>query len=113
MAFLAAVSLDFRHCQTVHADRGQGIADLFELEGLDDRHNDFFMCPAPAWARLQHAGRFWLRLRAGKGRGAGAAATRESNAVPNHPDCLTTCEFKAFWLGCHAVRHRRNAPLKA
>jgi hypothetical protein len=25
----------------VHADRGQGIADLFELEGLDDRHHDF------------------------------------------------------------------------
>jgi hypothetical protein len=25
----------------MHADRGQGIADVFELEGLDDRHNDF------------------------------------------------------------------------
>src|SRR6185437_2527241 len=41
MAFLAAVTLDFRHRETVNANGGQGIADFFELEWLDDRHNNF------------------------------------------------------------------------
>src|SRR5947199_1184458 len=41
MALLPAISLDFRHRQTVNADGGQGVANFFELEWLDDRHNDF------------------------------------------------------------------------
>src|ERR1700753_1747901 len=41
MALLPAVSLDFRHRETVNANGGQGIADFFELEWLDDRHNNF------------------------------------------------------------------------
>src|SRR5262245_12511020 len=41
MAFLPAVSLDFGNRQTVNADGGQGVTDFFELEWLDDRHNNF------------------------------------------------------------------------
>src|SRR5689334_18859469 len=41
MPLLSAVSLDFRHRETVNANGGQGVPDFFELEWLDDRHNDF------------------------------------------------------------------------
>src|SRR3569833_1500304 len=41
VALLPPVSLDFRHRETMNADGGQGIADFFELEWLDDRHNNF------------------------------------------------------------------------
>src|SRR3984885_7743860 len=41
MAFLPAISLDFRHRETVNANGGQGVTDFFELEWLDDRHNNF------------------------------------------------------------------------
>src|SRR5512141_35744 len=41
MARLPAISLDFRHRETVNANGGQGVADFFELEWLDDRHNNF------------------------------------------------------------------------
>src|ERR1700756_1490388 len=50
MAFLPAVPFDFRHRETVNANGGQGIPDFFELEWLDDRHNNFHgsyprLCP--------------------------------------------------------------------
>ncbi|GMO34151.1 hypothetical protein TM239_42360 [Bradyrhizobium sp. TM239] len=41
MALLAAISLDFRHRETVNADGGQGVTDFFQLEWLDNRHNNF------------------------------------------------------------------------
>src|SRR5581483_10650563 len=41
MALLPAIPLDFRHRETVNANGGQGITDFFELEWLDDRHNNF------------------------------------------------------------------------
>jgi hypothetical protein len=41
MALLPAVSLDFRHRQTMNANGGQGITDFLKLEWLDDRHNNF------------------------------------------------------------------------
>src|ERR1700733_1955273 len=41
VALLPAISLDFRHRETVNADGGQGVTDFFELEWLDDRHNNF------------------------------------------------------------------------
>src|SRR4051812_35930029 len=41
MAFLPAVSLDFRHRETVNANGGQGVPDFFEFEWLNDRHNNF------------------------------------------------------------------------
>ena len=41
MALLPAISLDFRHRETVNANGGQGVPDFFEFEWLDDRHNNF------------------------------------------------------------------------
>src|SRR3954451_1319382 len=41
MAFLSAISFDFRHRETVNANGGQGVTDFLELEWLDDRHNNF------------------------------------------------------------------------
>src|SRR6201746_73305 len=41
MTLLSAISLDFRHRETVNANGGQGVTDFFELEWLDDRHNNF------------------------------------------------------------------------
>src|ERR1700752_3724931 len=41
MTFLPAISLDFGHRESMHANGGQGITDLFELEWLNDRHNNF------------------------------------------------------------------------
>src|SRR5258707_7222828 len=40
MALLPAISLDFRHRETVNANGGQSVADIFEIEWLDDRHNN-------------------------------------------------------------------------
>src|SRR5213083_1748263 len=41
MAFLPAISLDFGYRQTMNANGGQGITDFFQLEWLDNRHNNF------------------------------------------------------------------------
>src|SRR4051812_25079150 len=41
MALLPAISLHFRHRQTMNANGGQGVTDFFELEWLDDCHNNF------------------------------------------------------------------------
>src|ERR1700759_1419438 len=41
VALLTAVTFDFRHRETVNANGGQGVTDLFELEWLNDRHNNF------------------------------------------------------------------------
>src|SRR5262245_7691432 len=40
MALLAAISLDLGHGHPVHADAGECVAHLVELEWLDDRHDD-------------------------------------------------------------------------
>src|SRR5262249_39991422 len=41
MALLPPVALDLGHGHAVHADRGESVADLVELERLDDGHDDF------------------------------------------------------------------------
>src|SRR5258707_4059288 len=41
VALPAAIPFDFRHRETMNANGGQGITDFFELEWLDDRHNNF------------------------------------------------------------------------
>src|SRR5881394_3298321 len=41
MTFLPAIPLDFGYRQTVNANGGQGVTDFFQLEWLDDRHNNF------------------------------------------------------------------------
>jgi hypothetical protein len=43
MALLAAIALDFRHSQAVNANRGQRIANLVQLERLDNSHHDFHL----------------------------------------------------------------------
>src|SRR3954462_4795085 len=83
MALLPAISLHFRHRETVHANGGQGVTDFFELEWLDDRHNDFHGL-IPAWARsradrafsteVHHAEKFTTRSQ---------PRPIESNAVPD------------------------------
>jgi len=41
VALLTPVALDLGHGHPVHADPGQRVADLVELERLDDGHDDF------------------------------------------------------------------------
>src|SRR4051794_2316488 len=45
MALLAAVSLHLRDSEAVHPETGQRVADLLELERLDDGHHDLHGCP--------------------------------------------------------------------
>ena len=41
VALLTPVTLDLGDSQSLHADGGQGIADLVELEGFNNGHDDF------------------------------------------------------------------------
>src|SRR5260370_30955209 len=61
MALLPAISLDFRHRETVNANGGQGVTDFFKLEWLDDRHNNFHGS-YPRLARPEQTGRSRLRF---------------------------------------------------
>src|SRR5262245_13735996 len=49
VALLTPVTLDLGHGHPVHADPGKSVADLVELERLDDGHDDFHGL-TPAWA---------------------------------------------------------------
>src|SRR3954452_21104146 len=62
MAFLPAISLDFRDREAVNADSGQGVPDFFELEWLDDRHNDFHGSLSPLGPDREQTGRSRLRF---------------------------------------------------
>src|SRR5579871_6213071 len=44
---LAAVALDLGDRHAVHTDRGEGLADLVELERFDDRDDEFHGWPFP------------------------------------------------------------------
>src|SRR6266481_3532089 len=83
MALLPAISLDFRHRETVNADGGQSVTDFFELEWLDDRHNNFHGS-YPRLGRSRATGHSRLRFTTLR-----KFATRaqpepiESNAVPD------------------------------
>src|SRR3954454_7013130 len=89
MALLAAISLDFRHRETVNADGGQGVTDFFQLEWLNNRHNNFHGS-YPAWARSGRGRAFldWFATRE-KVHYAGTARTHRikcrarSGALPN------------------------------
>src|SRR5437868_10982312 len=96
MALLAAISLDFRHRETVNANGGQGITDFFELEWLDDRHNNFhgsYPRLGPAWTNrafsteVHHAEKFTTRAQPGP---------LESNTVPDRRNSLTVYESGPF-----------------
>src|SRR5262249_3925094 len=46
VALLTSIALDLGHGHPVHADSGKRVADLVELERLDDGHDDFHgYCP--------------------------------------------------------------------
>src|SRR5205085_9348286 len=55
VALLTPEPLYFGDGEPVHADRGQGVADLVELKGLDDGHHDFHGL-SPDWARFHSGG---------------------------------------------------------
>src|SRR5882757_7750019 len=96
MALLPAISLDFRHRQTMNANGGQGVTDFFEFEWLDDRHNNFHGS-YPRLARpvrdraisteVHHAEKFTTRAQ---------PAEIESNAVPDRRHSLTVYESVLF-----------------
>src|SRR5205085_4551190 len=96
MALLPAISLDFRRRQTVNADGGQGVTDFFELEWLDDRHNNFH----GSYPRLGPARRAILTdvtTRRGFTTRAQPCPV-ESNAVPERRHSLTVYESGRFRL---------------
>src|SRR3954451_15193737 len=62
VALLAAITFDFRHRETMNADGGQGIPDFFELEWLDDRHNNFHGYLSPLGPGFRPTGRSRLRF---------------------------------------------------
>ena len=94
MALLTAVPLHFGHRETMNADGGQGVPDFFELEWLNDRHNNFHgsnprLGPVrtlpSASCRLRFTTRRMLH-------DAGTAGGIESNAVPDGWSGLTSRE---------------------
>src|SRR6202040_2871687 len=97
MALLPPISFDFRHRETMNANGGQGIADFFELEWLDDRHNNFHgsyprYCPVTDMterSRLRFTTRRKFTTRPQPG-------PIESNAVPDRRHCLTVYESANF-----------------
>src|SRR5205814_7778695 len=97
MALLAAISLDFRHRETVNANGGQRVTDFFEFEWLDDRHNNFHGSKSPLGPGPDTAGRSRLRFTTRR-----KVTTRaqpgpiESNAVPDRPCSLTDYERAPF-----------------
>src|SRR5215470_14571857 len=94
MAFLPAVSLDFGNRQTVNADGGQGVTDFFELEWLNDRHNNFHGF-IPAWTR--HPRAVWKDVTTRRGFTTRAQpGPVESNAVPKRRHSLTVYESGRF-----------------
>src|SRR3954452_4003378 len=96
MALLAAITFDFRHRETVNADGGQGVTDFFELEWLDDCHNNFHgsyprLGPVQTdrafSTEVHHAEMFTTRAQPGP---------LESNAVPDRHHSLTVYESGPF-----------------
>src|SRR5437763_1161358 len=59
VALLAPLPFDLRDRQPVHADRGQRIAHLVQLERLDHRHDDFhgFLSPLRSASDCPELGR--------------------------------------------------------
>src|SRR5262245_4910738 len=84
VALLPPVPLDLGHGHPVHPDRSESVADLVELERLDDGHDDFHgiqppLRPHPCGCRVQ--AHFVARCRA-KSPVARQGACPESSRVP-------------------------------
>src|SRR5438445_872777 len=100
VALLATITFDFRHRETVNANGGQGVTDFFELEWLDDRHNNFHgsyprLGPVETdrafSTEVHHAEKLTTRAQPGP---------LESNAVPDRRYSLTDYEsgsFRSLW----------------
>src|SRR5882724_12911666 len=110
MALLPTVSLDFRHRETVNANGGQGIPDFFELEWLDDRHNNFHGS-YPRLGPVQTDRAFLSRLRfTTKFTTRAQPWPIESNAVPDRRNSLTVYEsgpFRPLRAGTRPAPFRR------
>src|SRR5438874_8532095 len=96
VTLLATITFDFRHRETVNANGGQGITDFFELEWLDDRHNNFHgsyprLGPVQTdrafSTEIHHAEMFTTRAQ---------PEPLESNAVPDRDRSLTDYESGPF-----------------
>src|SRR5258708_15092827 len=57
LALLAAETLDLAHRQARHADAGQGVAHLVELERLDDRRHELHATSSSPCRLSRHTGR--------------------------------------------------------
>src|SRR3569623_707507 len=75
---LSAVPLHFRDREARNANGGQGIADLFQLERLDDSHHDLHVCSplGPACRALS------IGTHRAKDTSRAPAGSYESKAVP-------------------------------
>src|SRR6185312_942839 len=82
---LTPVSLHLGDGESLHAERGQSVTDLVELEGFDDGHDDLHgvdprLKPVDCWF-LRSAGRFTGSLPA-KRASRDVTAEKESSRVP-------------------------------
>src|SRR6476620_11058616 len=110
MALLPAISLDFRHRETVNANGGQGVTNFFELEWLDDGHNNFHRSYPPLGPGPDATGRSRLRFTTRREITQRAQpAPLESNAVPDRPQPLTDYERGAF---CALRESASGAPFR-
>src|SRR3954463_2328045 len=93
VALLTPVSLDLRHGHSVHADRSQSVADLVELERLDDGHDDFHglppLAPPPCGCRLRAV---FVERRRAKHRRTRQCHPYESSPVPVRRSCSKCME---------------------
>src|SRR5665647_1984371 len=82
VTLLTPVSFDLGNSQPLHADGGQGVTDLVELERFNNGHDDFhgFDPRLSPFLRSHSAG--GTLSRADKARFEGMAGEIESNAVP-------------------------------
>src|SRR5262249_21696782 len=97
VALLPAISLDFRHRETVNANGGQGVPDFFQLEWLDDRHNNFHGSDPRLGPALDMTGLFSTEVHhAERLHNAAQPGPVESNAVPDRRHCLTNYESGPF-----------------
>src|SRR3569623_1981819 len=86
VALLSAVPLHFRDREAMNANGGQGIADLFQLERLDDSHHDLHLSSplGPACRALS------IGTPRAKDTSRAPAGSNDSKAVP--PRVLATSD---------------------
>src|SRR5258708_37777347 len=90
LALLSAETLDFAHRQARHANAGQGVAHLVELERLDDGGHEFHTFPL---LPLRHAPTDWRLASAASISGAKNGPAREDRrARSNRPDTEAAAE---------------------